>query len=209
MAIALCAAETEHMRRYTLLAVLVGVLALASTAGSAKADLLPGLLGGNCGTTAPVFAPWGDFSGYYFAKNGGFESGSTGWSLAGGAQVVSGGDGLGLSGSGSHSLRVPDGGSASISTCYGLTYPAIRFTVSGPATVHVKVVAHSLLGVLSVIDGGTFRVDGSWTPSPKLSSLGSALAAPLGTKSVSLEISVEDGTAQIDDLFVDPFIFRS
>jgi hypothetical protein len=197
------------MRRLPLLMALLGVVALASTAGSAKADLLPGLLGGNCGTTAPVFSPWGDFSNYYFARNGGFESGSTGWTLSGGGHVVNGGDGLGLTGSGTHSLSVPTGGSASISTCYGLTYPAVRFTVSGPAKVHVRVIAHSLLGVLSILDGGTFTVDGSWSPSPKLSSLGSALAAPLGTKSIDLQLTVEDGTAQFDDLFVDPFLLKS
>jgi hypothetical protein len=197
------------MRRLPLIAVLFGVLALASTAGNAKADLLPGLLGGNCGTVAPVFSPWGDFSNYYFARNGGFESGSTGWTLSGGAQVVNGGDSFGLAGSGSHSLRVPTGGSASINTCYGLFYPAVRFTVSGPAKVHVRVVAHSLLGLLSIIDGGTFTVDGSWSPSPKLSSLGSALAAPLGTKSIDLQFTVESGTAQFDDLYVDPFLLKS
>jgi hypothetical protein len=199
----------SDMRRLPILLVLLGLFALASTAGSARADLLPGLLGGNCGTTAPVFSPWGDSSNYYFARNGGFESGSTGWTLSGGAQVVNGGDGFGLAGSGSHSLRVPTGGTASINTCYGLFYPAVRFTVSGPARVHVRVVAHSLLGVLSIIDGGTFTVDGSWSPSPKLSSLGSALAAPLGTKSIDLQFTVEDGTAQVDDLYVDPFLLKS
>jgi hypothetical protein len=75
--------------------------------------------------------------------------------------------------------------------------------------VHVRVVSRSLLGVLSVLDGGTFRADSAWTPSPKISTLFSALAAPLGSKTMQLEFSVESGTAQIDDVFVDPLLVRS
>jgi hypothetical protein len=63
-----------------------------------------------------------------------------------------------------------------------------------------------LLGVLSVLDGGTFQVNQGWTPTPKISTLFSALAAPLGTKSMTLQFTVESGTAQIDDLFVDPLL---
>ncbi len=156
-----------------------------------------------------MFAPWSDASDYYFAQNGGFENGSAGWALSGPASVVNGNDAFDLSGAGSSSLQLGAGGTASINTCYGLLYPAVRFTatgVNGPATIHVRVIAHSLLGVLTVLDGGTFTVGDSWQPSPKLSTLLAALAAPLGTKSMTLQISVDSGTAQIDDLYVDPFL---
>jgi hypothetical protein len=191
----------------------LAVTAFAATAGTAKADLITGLLGGNCGTTSPVFMPWGDFESYYFAPNGGFENGSNGWSLANGAAVVvQQNEPWYLSGFGSHALQIPAGGSASITVCYGTTYPGARFFVAGiggNATVHVRVVAHSLLGVLSVLDGGSFTAGQGWTPSPKISTLFSALAAPLGTKTMELQISVTSGTAQIDDLFVDPFLVKS
>jgi len=42
-----------------------------------------------------------------------------------------------------------------------------------------------------------------------VSTLFSALAAPLGTKSMQLQFTVESGSAQIDDLFVDPFLLKS
>jgi hypothetical protein len=42
-----------------------------------------------------------------------------------------------------------------------------------------------------------------------LSTLFSALAAPLGTKSMQLQFTVESGTAQIDDLFVDPLLSQA
>ena len=193
------------MRRTIQVVVAVAAAALASAAGttSAKAGLIKGLLGGGCGSTAPVFSHWNDWSGYYFASNGGFESGSNGWRLGGGASVVSG--------NGSHSLRLPQGASAQISVCYGLTYPAVRFVaggVGGQATVHVRVVSESLLGILSTLDGGTFTVASGWDAAPKLSTLFSALAAPLGTKSMQLIITSESGTAQIDDLYIDPSVMR-
>jgi hypothetical protein len=201
------------MRRLAVLLLVVATSALASTVGTARAGLITGLLGGGCGATVPAFAAWGDWSGYYFPPNGGFENGSAGWSLTGGASVVTqDNEPWFLAGFGTHALSIPTGGSASVSVCYGLTYPGVRVFASGtdgPATIHVRVVAHSLLGVLSVLDGGTFTAGSQWSPSPKVSTLFSALAAPLGTKTMELQFTVENGTAQIDDLFVDPLLVRS
>jgi hypothetical protein len=201
------------MRRYAVLLVVVVATAFASTAGTAKAGLITGLLGGGCGATAPVFAPWGDWAGYYFAPNGGFESGSNGWTLTGGSAVVTqNNEPWFLAGFGSRALQVPTGGSASINVCYGLTYPGVRAFatgVGGPAKIHVRVYSRGLLGILSVLDGGSFQAGQGWSPTPKISTLFSALAAPLGTKSMTLQFTVESGTAQIDDLFVDPFLTKS
>jgi hypothetical protein len=201
------------MRRFSVLLLVVVSTALAATAGTAKAGLITGLLGGGCGATKAVFSPWGDGAGYYFAPNGGFENGSTGWSLGGGAAVTGQlNEPWYLAGFGSHALQLPTGGSASINVCYGLTYPGVRAFatgVGGPAKIHVRVYSRSLLGLLSVLDGGTFQVNQGWTPTPKISTLFSALAAPLGTKSMQLQFTVESGTAQIDDLFVDPFLSQA
>jgi len=202
------------MRRITQLLVLVGVIAVAATGGTARAGggLLGGLIGGNCGSTQQVFAHWQDYAGYYFASNGGFESGTTGWNVSGPAALAGANDPYDLSGPGDTSLTLGRGGTASINVCYGLTYPGVRFFVAGQggnATVHVRVVARSLLGVLSVLDGGTFTTGSAWAPSPKISTLFSALAAPLGTKTMQLQFTVESGTAQIDDLYVDPFLLKS
>lgn len=200
------------MRRVVFTLCAAAAIALSATAATARADLLPGLLGGNCGKTSAVFSPWGDQAAYYPAANGGFESGSAGWSLAGGAAVVSDSEPWHLAGGGSHSLLVPRGGSAAINVCYGVTYPGVRFFVTGnggPATVHVRVVARNLLGLLSVLDGGTFTAGTAWAPSPKLSMLFSALGAPLGVKSVQLQFTVESGSAKFDDLYVDPFLSKS
>jgi hypothetical protein len=199
------------------LAVLAAIAALAIPAAAANAGggllggLLPTLIGGNCGSDAPVFAPWADGSNYYFAGNGGFELGTSGWSFAGGAAVVPGNESYDIhSSSDSSSALIPAGGSISTSACYGLLYPSVRFFAQSvgdqPATIDVKVQAKSLLGVVSILDGGTFQVSGGWQPSPKLSTLLSALAAPLGTKSMILTVTVVSGTAQVDDLYIDPFL---
>lgn len=180
---------------------------VAATSRPAHSALLP-----TCGTTSPVFLPWNDGSDYYFASNGGFENGTAGWRLSGAASIASANDAFNLSGPGSHALALGTGGTASINVCYGLTYPAVRFTaagVGGPARIHVRVYAHSLLGVLSVLDGGSFTVASGWDAAPRLSTLFSALVAPLGTSSMELRITVESGTAQIDDLYVDPWLTKA
>jgi hypothetical protein len=195
------------------LGLLSAVIALAlSSATTAKAGLLPGLLGGNCGSTSAVFSPWGDPLKYYFAPNGGFESGSSGWSLSGGARVVDGNEQfLVHSQSDSHSLFLPKGASASINVCYGLTYPGFRFFAKSAdddsSKLHVRVVARSLLGILSILDGGGARIGSDWAPATRISCLFSALVAPLGTKSMQIQIFADDDVL-IDDLYIDPFLQR-
>jgi hypothetical protein len=200
------------MRRLVALCTIVVGLAVTSGTASAGGGLLSGLVGGGCGATAPAFLPWGDWSSYYLAPNGGFEAGTSGWTLSGGAAVVTqDNEPWYLAGFGSHALSIPAGGTASTSVCFGVTYPAVRFFAAGDrgdATIHVRVVSRSLLGALSVLDGGTFTTGSAWRPSPKLSTLFSALASPLGSKTMTLQFTVESGTAQIDDLFVDPFLMK-
>src|SRR5258708_6057418 len=130
------------MRRFCVLLFVFLSTALAATAGTAKAGLITGLLGGGCGATAPAFAPWGDWAGYYYASNGGLENGSTGWSLGGGAAVVTqANEPWYLAGFGSHALQIPTGGSASINVFYGPTYPGgppLPSRAGGPAASPVR-----------------------------------------------------------------------
>jgi hypothetical protein len=194
----------RHLRLWAI----VAVTALAAmTAATARADIFNGA----CGSTAPVFSPWGDDSDYYFPGNGGFENGASGWSLGGGSQVVADNESAFVHSAGdSHALAIPSGGSASVSLCYGFSFPALRFFAKGDgATVHVSIQTRNLLGVVSTLDGGTFQPGSDWTPSPKLSTLLSAIVAPLGAKSMTLRIDVSGGPAEIDDLYVDPIVMRS
>jgi hypothetical protein len=194
----------RHLRLWAALGVVVLGAALA---GTARADLL----NGQCGSTAQVFAPWDDQASYYFPANGGFENGSAGWSLGGGAQVVGDNESAYVHAAGdSHALAIPSGGSASVSLCYGASYPALRFFAKGDgATVHVSIQTRNLLGIVSTLDGGTFQAGSDWAPSPRMSTLLSAAIALLGPKSMTLRIDVSGAPAEIDDLYVDPLLVRS
>jgi hypothetical protein len=185
-------------------------VAIASTAGTARAGLLPILTGGNCGATTQPFAPFGDTASYYFTSNGGFESGSNGWTLSGGASVGSGNEPYYVhSRYDRSSLVIPDGGKAlSPSLCFGTFYPGARFFASSPSgsgTVHVRVITRSLLGILSILDGGTYQVGSKWVPVQPVGTTFSQLAVLVGTKSMQLELTVTSGDVRVDDIYIDPF----
>ena len=191
-----------------LVALSVTVVACTAFAATAKAGL--GLGTSNCGPTSAVFAPWGDQHQYYFTSNGGFEAGSSGWILTGGAQVVSGNEPFHVhAAQDASSLLLPDGATADLpGVCFGSNTPGIRFfamSPSGSATVHVRIIAHGLLGILSILDGGSYHVGSTWAPtatfSTTLSQLNSAL---LGARSIDIVLSAS-GPVQLDDVYVDPF----
>src|SRR5581483_1428137 len=78
-----------------------------------------------------VFMPWGDPSFFAYMPNGGFESGSAGWTLDGGAGVVAGNESFSARGDGgTHSLALPAGSSATTPRmCIGLLSSHMRFFV--------------------------------------------------------------------------------
>ncbi len=199
--------DRNGARLFKLLTLGLAVGVVAAFAANAEAGLLGGV---NCGSTAAVFAPWGDRSQYYFTSNGGFESGSTGWTLSGGARVVGGNEPFYLhSSQDKSSLLLPDGAvAASHWLCFGSNTPGIRFMATSPTgsgTVHVRVVARGLLGVLAILDGGTVQVGSSWAPTIDFGTTFSQLnSALLGANAIQVVISTR-GDVQIDDLYIDPF----
>jgi hypothetical protein len=202
--------EVEFIMRRVIPLTLVLALAFVAALAQGTPARSGTLLGGGCGTLSEPFVPWNDSSDYYFPANSGFENGTTGWNVSGGSSVVSGNetDYLGAA-TDSHSLNIPAGGGVSTTVCYGLFYPGFRFMVRGAgATVHVYVTTRNLLGILSTLDGGTFQAGAGWAPSPKVSTLFSALTAPLGAKDMQIHIDVSGAPAQIDDLAVDPFLMK-
>src|SRR4051812_50028824 len=78
------------MKLILRISAVVGLLALAApAAASAATTAAPAA---TCGTGSPVFSRWNDNSSYRLAVNGDLEAGGLGWTLAGGAAVVPGGD---------------------------------------------------------------------------------------------------------------------
>jgi hypothetical protein len=163
------------------------------------------------GTASHPFASWGDIASYTLVPGASFESGAPGWTLAGGAKIVSGNESwYANSRSDSHSLALPAGGSATTASfCVSLNRPTIRVFVanggSSSSRLRVKVVFRGLLGVLGILDGGTFTAGTAWKPSPIMLA---TLNAPLGTKSAQFVFTPADssGAWRIDDLYVDPWV---
>lgn len=185
------------------LAVTAGITALAFTAAPASAGL-----GISCPSpTTKAFAKWSDYANYAFAPNGGFESGSTGWSLKGGAKVVAGNEPFYLHGAGDrYSLSLSGGGSAtSPAMCISLLSGKMRFVVRGDqgAKVNVQIIYRGLLSsVLGILDGGTYSVGSEWAPSKEVGMLGGVL--PLLTSSVSFRFTAVGGSVALDDVYLDP-----
>jgi hypothetical protein len=192
--------------------VVIAALALSSTA---KAGLIGTGSASYCDPSArQVFAPWADSSYYATLLNGGFEGGSTGWNLSGGARVVSGNEPF-LVGdeNDSHSLLLPSGSSAVSGTvCFALGDWHLRLFARnvGSATgkLHVQVVVPSLVGgLLTVLDGGTISGTGTWAPSPRLELALCNVSSLLGTKAVAFRFTpVGVGASyRIDDVYLDPW----
>jgi hypothetical protein len=189
--------------------------ALALT-GPAKAGILSGLLPGlvspadtpsACDTSASQpFSRWGDSHYYVLVPGGSFEQGTTGWKLGGGAKVVSGNEPFFVhSSADQHSLYLPAG--ATVTTppmCFAAGDWHVRFLSTGSGTIHVKVAVKSLLGILTVLDGGSVSSSGAWRPSSEVKLLLTNVTGILSTDSISLRITA-GSAVRIDDIYLDPF----
>lgn len=202
--------------RLSRIGLLVGAAALcASAAAFAAPSAKAGLLG--CGLSSQPFAAVdGDMTSYYTMSNGGFESRSYGWSLAGGASVVSGNEPWSVAG-GTHSLSLPSGSSAvGPRTCISLLSPTLRmFANDAGGTdggLRVTVEYRSLLGGLLGIASYTTFAPGdyrAWAPSDRVDVPLSLLSGlPLLTASFQVRLApVGPGSAwHVDDVYVDPFL---
>jgi hypothetical protein len=194
--------------RLGVLLLISAILAALAAAPRSSAATSPSC---NYGPASHPFASWGDVASYTLVPGGSFESGALGWTLAGGARVVSGNESYyANSPSDSHLLALPTGSSATTPPfCVSLNRPTIRVFVANDGStssrLRVKVVYRGLLGVLGVLDGGTFSAGPKWNASPIMLA---TLNAPLGTKSAQFVFTPADssGAWRIDDLYVDPWV---
>jgi hypothetical protein len=211
--------RTSAVRIRRPIAVLVGVAAgvAGSTASPASAAL-------TCGKPSErVFLRWLDPLPYNLATNGGFESGAEGWTLSGGAKVVSGNEPFYLhSRSDQFSLSLPKGASP--------TSPWTCASVDGLVARLVAVASGSPLGTLQVDllyrnAGGQLKTVGltaivaglhrSWAPTLPIvvatgTLLSDAAGLSLGTVELAFRFRATGGLLtsaswRIDDLYVDPW----
>jgi hypothetical protein len=164
-----------------------------------------------------VFAPWGDTANYFRVSNGGFENGTTDWSLTGSASIVGTQEPWKVGGaSDSHSLNLSGNGAAESRTfCVSRGQDVIRLFVANP---HVSgAILHVDTTVVNPDNGyiGTsaFDVNGdpnapAWAPTIALKI--PALFNGSGMENLTLRFSLRGSSAswKIDDVFVDPFKSR-
>lgn len=211
------------MRPLPSRAVALGLLVLTAALAGLSATTTPAraALGVACPSpSSQVFAPWNDYAYYSYAPNGGFEGGSNGWSLSGGARVVTGNSPFYVHGRGErYSLSLPAGSSAtSPPMCISLFSSKMRFFVAnqGAASARLKVQViyrGGVGGVLSLVtktlglsDFGYIAAGRAWQPSPEIGMLSGTL--PLLTTSVQFRFVPADssGAWLIDDVYLDPLM---
>lgn len=201
-------------RHYRKGLVGVAVVCVAVAAGLVKAAPANALLGlGNpCNEQmSQPFAQFGDNGSYTLIPGGSFETGAQGWSLSGGASVVSGNEPFAATGT--HSLSLPAGSSAmSPFMCVGTLSPTLRlfgFSSSARTALGVQIYAKNALGLLTVLGVGVvYPGQTTWAPTSSglfLQSLGALLS---NTTSIAFKFTPLNGSWTIDDTYVDPFLCK-
>jgi hypothetical protein len=197
-----------------ILAVLAFLAAIAlMVTPSAEAGLIGTGNASGCDTASKVFAPWGDSSNYLLVPGGAFEPGHPAWATSGGARVVPGNEPFYVrSAQDRNSLYLPSGSSAlSPTVCFGFGDWHARFFVrnvgSGQGSLKVDIAVRSLLGLVSILDGGSVNGTGVWAPSPRIGLTLTNLCSLLGVKAISFRFRVVGSGAafQVDDVYLDPW----
>jgi hypothetical protein len=202
-------ARVAHPARLAT-AILVGALLLVMTP-TAKADLLTTGSASYCDPySSQAFQRFGDSSNYMLMPGGSFEDSTPSWKLSGGAKIVTGNEPYYLrSKTDRRSLHMPAGSSATTPTmCFAAGDWHLRFVgTSATKSSKLKVTVHvnSLLGLVSILDGGTVSNDGTWKPSPKVELLLTNVGGLLTTKAISIRFTATSGATTIDDAYLDPW----
>jgi hypothetical protein len=207
---------TSAARRPRLIVVAFAVftlLAVLALTPSAKAGLIGTAPAFGCDEPSQVFAPWGDDAYYGLVPGGTFEADAAPWSLSGGARTVSGNEPFHVnSPADSRSLYLPSGSSAlSPTVCFGFGDWHGRFFVrnvgSTRGSLKVDVAVRSVLGLVSLLDGGTIGATGEWQPSPRIRLTLTNVCSLLGVRSIAFRLRpIGAGAAfQVDDVYLDPY----
>jgi hypothetical protein len=161
------------------------------------------------------FVQWLDPLKYALVPNGGFESGPTGWTLSGGAKVVSGNERFAVRGAGDgYSLSLPTGSSAtSAPMCVRTLDAVMRFFAlnSGSllSSLQVEVLYVDASGATRALPIGLVLAGGAWAPTLPAPVLVNLLALPLlsdGSIQVAFRFTPKGllGGWRIDDVYLDP-----
>jgi hypothetical protein len=201
-------------RRKSIVRAAGAAIAMAAVSAAVTAPAQAGVLttsATNCGdpATSQPFKPWLDSSYYKVVDD--FETGSDGWTLAGGAKVVAGDASARVGAAGdSKSLLLPAGSVAvSPPVCVGLNEPTVRLFArknSGLlSTMSVSVDVQTSLGIWLTLPIGV-DLGGSWHPTVPFAVIANLLPLlPPDQTAVRFRFApLLGGSWQIDDVYVDP-----
>lgn len=192
--------DTRKIKIAALGALTAIVAVIATTSAAAGAT-------GSCPakTFKQAFSKYGDKGQYFLVPNGGFESGTTGWTLGGSASVVAGNETAYLnSASDTKSVKLtPNGWVRTVAFCVTPQDLTVRLMVKG-ASGQLKFDA-------KVVSGGNIRTwstqvsagSSGWRPSQVIQFAMSNQY--VGASTLELTFTAIGSTWQIDDIFVDPF----
>jgi hypothetical protein len=200
----------------------IGVLVAATVVTlAAAAPANAGLLVSSAENCKPqpasqVFLRWLDPLRYEQAPGGSAES-AQGWTLSGGAKIVSGNEPWKVGGSShSRSLQLPRGSRATTGVmCVGIGHPVMRFFAKRTSgflldSLLVEVRFEGLGGLVKTLPVGVVLAGGQWQPTLPFPVLASLLPLLPGEMTpVQFRFTpVGGGTWQIDDVYVDPWRYR-
>jgi hypothetical protein len=193
-------------------------LGLATLCALFAAAILPGIATASCASTpvSKAFSRFGDYNDYSLVGNGGFESGTTGWSLSD-SWVVSGNESYKVhSSTDSRSLFLKAGTGTASSPwfCVGEAHPTFRFfgrrTNNTWGVLYADVRYKDASGVIQSLNAGALYGDTytSWQPSRAMAL---SIMLPVDLVSQTLPVQLvfrtepEGGDWTIDDVYIDPY----
>ena len=193
---------------------LVAALALAAVPASASAaGLNIGLNGCPAQTIEHPFARWLDNANYVLMPGGTFEGSLSGWTLKGGAKVVSGSESFAAHGAGEkYALSLPSGSSATTPpVCVGVLDPTMRYFAANDggllSLMSVSILYYPPGGGVITLPLGVNIGGKAWAPSlPTLVTANLLGVLSGGEASVAFRFTPIGLGAKwrIDDVYVDP-----
>ena len=188
---------------------LAAVAAFVLPASASAGPLVAGAPDCSAQSSSQVFLPWADPASYVLAPGGAAES-SDGWTLTGGAAIVSGSEPAAVHDAGdSHALRLPPGATATSATmCVSIQNPDLRFfsTAARGGRVGVETLFETASGDVASAPTGV-ALSGPWAPTSPMPLAASLLALLPGSYTpVQFRFtSVGCVPITIDDIYVDPY----
>jgi hypothetical protein len=198
-------------RLAALLATSLAALAVAAATASAG-PLVASAPNCDAQSAEQPFMPWADPASYVLAPGGAVESGTNGWSVAGGADAVSGNEPYYVhDDADANAMRMPNGASATTgSMCVGIEHPTLRFFArnggSALSTLRVDVLFEDAFGNVRSMSIGMIAGGSNWQLTPQMPVLVNLLPLLPGDHTpVAFRFTAQGGAWTIDDVYVDPW----